>query len=123
MPEQKLQLSENDLPAFFKELNLIGSLNCSFLVSKKNNGFFIKGTASGLQNFVCARSLEPFNLPFEIEVEVMVEVEAGLTHQKEDDGSGDFYTIKVSVGQNEVDLTETLRQMIILQEPMVPVKE
>jgi len=122
-PVQSLSLSEIDEPALFRELRLKGRLDCSFAVIKEKGGFTVKGTVSGSQEFVCARTLEPFNRPFEVEVEALVLAEAGLTQQKEDDGSEDFFVVKVSVGQNEVDLTETVRQLVILQEPMIPVKE
>jgi len=107
----------------FRELRLKGCLECSFAVIKENGGFTVKGTVSGSQEFACARTLELFSRPFEVEVEALVLAEAGLTQQKEDDGSEDLFTIKVPVGQNEVDLTETVRQLVILQEPMIPVKE
>ena len=122
-PGQSLSLSENDEPVLFRELRLKGRFAFSFAVIKEKGGFTIKGTVSGSQEFVCARTLEPFDLPFEAEVEALVLAEAGLTQQKEDDGSEDFFTIKVPVGQYEVDLTETVRQIVILQEPMIPVKE
>ena len=121
--EQSLSLFEADEPLLFKELRLKGELNCKLTVLKEKGGFSVKGTVSGTQEFVCSRTLEPFDRPFEIEIDVMVLAEAGLTQQKEDDGSEDFFTIKVSANQNEVDLTETVRQLVILQEPMIPVKE
>jgi uncharacterized protein len=122
-PEHSLSLAETDEPALFKELRLIGRLDCSFAVNKERNGFTVKGTASGSQGFACARTLEPFSRPFEVQVEALVLAEAGLTQQKEDDGSEDFFTIKLPALQNEVDLTETIRQLVILQEPMIPVRE
>jgi uncharacterized protein len=121
--EQSLSLFERDEPFLFSELRLKGCLACSFAVNKENSGFTVKGTVSGSQEFACARTLELFERPFEMEVEAVVLAEAGLTQQKEDDGDDDFFTIKVPVGQNEVDLTETVRQLVILQEPMVAVKE
>ena len=120
---QELSLSESDKPILFKELQLIGQLSCSFAVNKEKGGFTVKGIVSGSQEFACARTLELFERPFEIEVEALVLAEAGLTQQKEDSGDDDFFTIKVPAGQNEVDLTETVRQLIILQEPMIPLKE
>jgi len=101
---------------------LKGRLNCDFAVNKEKGGFTVKGIVNGSQEFECSRTLEPFEHPFEIEVDVLVLLEQGINEQKEDDGSEDFFTIKVPAGQNEVDLTETVRQLIILQEPMIPVK-
>jgi uncharacterized protein len=118
-----LSLLEGDEPVLFGELRLKGTLNCNFAVKKEKGGFTVKGTACGSQEFACARTLELFERPFEIEVEAVVLVMAGLTQQKEDDGDDDFFTIKVPAFQNEVDLTETIRQLVILQEPMIPVKE
>jgi len=122
VPKQSLSLLENDEPLLFKELRLKGQLNCDFAVNREKGGFTIKGIASGSQEFECSRTLEPFERSFEIEIDVLVLQEQGITEQKEDDGSEDFFTIKVPASQNEVDLTETVRQLIILQEPMIPVK-
>ena len=121
-PEHSLSLLENDEPILFKELRLKGQLNCDFAVNREKGGFTIKGIASGSQEFECSRTLELFERPFEVEIDVLVLQEQGITEQKEDDGSEDFFTIKVPASQNEVDLTETVRQLIILQEPMIPVK-
>ena len=118
-----MSLLENDEPILFRELRLKGPLNCDFTVKKEKGGFTIKGIASGSQEFACSRTLEPFERPFEIEVDVLVLWEQGLTQQEEDDGGEDFFKIKVPANQNEVDLTETVRQLVILQEPMIPVKE
>jgi uncharacterized protein len=123
MPEQTFSLLEGDEPVLFRELRLKGHLNCNFTVCKEKGGFTVKGIASGSQEFACARTLEQFERPFEIEVDVLVLQEQGLTQQQEDDGSEDFYKIKVPASQNDVDLTETVRQLVILQEPMIAVKE
>ena len=100
-----------------------GPLNCSFVVSREKGGFAVKGTVKGSQEFACARTLELFERPFEIEVDALVLQEQGLTQQEEDDGNDDFFKIKVPANQNEVDLTETVRQLVILQEPIAPAKE
>lgn len=123
MPEQAFSLLESDEPNLFRELRLKGPLNCKFTVSKEKGGFAVKGITSGSQEFACARTLELFERPFEVEVDTLVFQEQGLAQQEEDDGSEDFFRIKVPVSQNEVDLTETVRQLVILQEPMIPVKE
>jgi uncharacterized protein len=121
-PKQSLSLLENDEPILFKELRLKGQLTCDFAVNKEKGGFTVKGIANGSQEFECSRTLELFERLFEIELDALVLQEQGISGQKEDDGSEDFFTIKVPASQNEVDLTETVRQLIILQEPMVPVK-
>jgi len=122
-PEQTFSLLESDEPVLFKELRLKGPLDFNFAVSKEKGGFAVKGTASGSQEFTCARTLELFERPFEVEVDVLVLQEQGLAQQEEDDGSEDFFKIKVPANQSEADLTETVRQLVILQEPMIPVKE
>ena len=122
-PEQTFSLLEGDEPILFRELRLKGPLNCNFTVHKEKGGFTVKGRASGSQEFACARTLELFERPFEVEVDVLVLQEQGLTQQEEDDGSEDFFKIKVPANQNEADLSETVRQLVILQEPMIPVKE
>jgi len=122
-PEQVFSLLESEEPVLFRELRLKGPLNCKFAVFKEKGGFTVKGIANGSQEFECARTLEMFERPFEVEVDAMVFQEQGLTQQEEDDGSEDFFKIKVPANQSEADLTETVRQLVILQEPMIPVKE
>jgi uncharacterized protein len=114
---------ESDKPTLFRELRLKGCLNCNFAVKKEKGGFTVKGIASGSQEFACSRTMELFERFFEVEIDALVLQEQGLTQQKEDDGSEDFFKIKIPVNQSEVDLTETVRQLVILQEPMIPVKE
>lgn len=121
-PEQKLSLLESDEKVLFKELRLKGALNCNFAVQRDKGGFVVKGSVCGSQEFVCSRTLEAFERPFEVEIDALVLQEQGLGRQEEDDGSDDFFKIKVPASQNEVDLTETVRQLVILQEPMIPVK-
>jgi uncharacterized protein len=98
-------------------------LDCDFAVKKEKGGFTIKGIASGSQEFACSRTLELFERRFEVEMDALVLQEQGLTQQEEDDGSEDFFKIRIPASQKEVDLTETVRQLVILQEPMIPVKE
>ncbi|GHV12707.1 hypothetical protein AGMMS49938_05800 [Fibrobacterales bacterium] len=121
--EQNFSLTESFAPDFFKELHLKDKLNGSFVVTKEKGGFAIRGTVSGVQEFEDARTLENFDRPFEIEVEVIVLREQGLSTQVEDDGSEDFFTLKIPPSQKFADLTETIRQLIILQEPMIALKE
>ena len=118
-----MSLLEKDEQILFRELRLKGSLNCNFAVKKEKSGFTVKGIVNGSQEFACSRTLELFERFFKIEVDALVLQEQDLTQQEEDDGSEDFFKIKVPVNQNEVDLTETVRQLVILQEPMIPVKE
>jgi uncharacterized protein len=121
--EQKLSLLESDEPILFRELRLRGCLDCNFAVKKEKGGFTVKGIANGSQEFACSKTLELFEQRFEVEIDALVLQEQGLTQQQEDDGSEDFFKIKIPANQNEIDLTETVRQLVILQEPMIPVKE
>jgi uncharacterized protein len=122
-PEQKLSLLESDEPILFRELRLKSPLNCNFAVNKERGGFVVKGIASGSQEFACSKTLELFERYFEVKIDALVLQEQGLAQQEEDDGNEDFFKIKIPANQSEVDLTETVRQLVILQEPMIPVKE
>jgi uncharacterized protein len=123
MPEKELALTESDEPILFKDLRIIGPIGCVFAIQKEKGGYTVKGTVKGTQEFMCSKTLEPFERPFEVKIDVLVFQEQGLTQQQEDDGSEDFFKIKIPANQNEVDLTETVRQLVILQEPMIPVKD
>ncbi len=114
--------STSDAPELFAELRLVGDLSVNLLLSVEEQGkYLLTGTISGTQRLTCARTLEEFDNPFETEIVVEV-VRAGVSSQELDDEDDETFVLRIPVGQEYVDLTECIRQMVILQEPMYPVK-
>lgn len=114
--------SSSDAPELFAELRLVGDLSANLLLSPEDQGkFLLTGSISGTQRLTCARTLEEFDNPFETEIVVEVE-RTGVASQELDDEDEETFVLRIPVGQAFVDLTECIRQMVILQEPMYPVK-
>lgn len=114
--------SSSDAPELFEELRLVGDLSAELLLSPEDQGkFLLTGTLSGTQRLTCARTLDPFDHPFETEIVVEVE-KCNVGSQELDDEDDETFCLRIPVGQDYVDLTECIRQLVILQEPMYPVK-
>jgi uncharacterized protein len=117
-------LAPADAPELFAELRLSAPLESDWTVLDNEDGtYWVRGTVRGTQELVCSRSLEPFGRPFETEVEVLVKRSQRASEQANDDGESDVYEITVPGHQNDVDVTDAVRQMVLLQEPISPVKD
>jgi uncharacterized protein len=123
-PEFKATLAESDAPELFAELRLQGPLTCDLTVEedKLEHSFWVRGTVRGAQELLCVRSLEPFVRPFETALEVLVKRSPSAHEQRDDDGEDELYEISLPQHLTDVDLTDAVRQMVVLQEPMNPVK-
>ena len=96
--------SREDAPELFDELHLVGELVAELLVSPEaGDRFLLTGKLSGTQNLTCSRTLEPFDRPFS--TEMVVEV-----------------TYRIPQNQEFVEVSECVRELVILQEPQAPVK-
>lgn len=112
-------------PDFFDELRLLGTLTLAgTAVSEGENQWFLSGTLSGKQVLTCSRTLEPFEQEFETPFAIRVEWTSGaVTQELTDDDDGETFVYRVPQAQDCVDVTECVRQLVILQEPMHPVKD
>lgn len=109
-------------PELFDELHLKGDLVAQVLVSPEgDNKWLVTGTISGVQTLTCSRTLEPFDRPFSTEIVVEVE-RIQIAKQELDDEDVDVYAYKIPQGQYFVDVSECVRELILLQEPQAPVK-
>ena len=114
--------SHADAPEIFDELHLKGDLVAQVLVSPEGESkCLVTGSISGVQTLTCSRSLEPFDHPFSTEIVVEVE-RTQVAKQELDDDDVDVYAYKIPQGQLFVDVSECVRELIILQEPLAPVK-
>lgn len=120
--DRQVVWSHADAPEIFDELHLKGDLVAQVLVSPEgDNKWLVTGTISGVQTLTCSRTLEPFDRPFSTEIVVEVE-RIQVAKQELDDEDVDVYAYKIPQGQYFVDVSECIRELIILQEPQAPVK-
>ncbi len=108
----------------FEELRVKGDLDAELTVSpESSNRWLLAGTLSGVQVLECSRTLELFDSPFETPIHFWVELVPGLAGQELDDSDDEIFGFRVPQSQNYVDVTECVRQLVILQEPLHPVKD
>lgn len=108
----------------FDEIHVKEPLTVELSVIPENsNRWLLTGTLSGVQVLECSRSLEPFDHPFETPISFWVELVPGLAGQELDDSDDETFGFRVSFAQDHVDVTECIRQLVILQEPINPVKD
>ena len=99
--------SHADAPEIFDELHLKGDLVAEVL--------------SGVQTLTCSRTLDLFDRPFTTEIVAEVE-RLPIAKQELDEDDADVFAYKIPQGQDFVDVSECVRQLVILQEPQAPVK-
>lgn len=115
--------SHADAPEIFDELHLKGDLVAQVLVSPEGNGkYLVTGSISGVQTLTCVRSLEPFDRPFETDMVIEVERIQVAVQELDDESDDETFIYKIPQTQDFVDVSECIRQLVILQEPQAPVK-
>lgn len=108
----------------FDELRVKEPLSVELsVVPEGSNKWFLTGTLFGVQILECSRSLELFDSPFETPIGFWVELIPGLAEQELDDSDDETFGFRVPATQDYVDVTECVRQLVILQEPLHPVKD
>lgn len=95
--EENISASELDLET--EEVKFQGPLSIKAEVSKINNAVTVILNLSGLISLICGRCLEQFNIKFNKELKL-------------------YYP--VDVGQKIIDLSDDIRQEIILDYPVKP---
>ena len=94
--DRRVVWSHADAPEIFDELHLKGDLVAEVLVSPEGPGKW---------------------------TEIVVEVERlSVAKQELDEDDADVFAYKIPQGQDFVDVSECIRQLVILQEPVAPVK-
>ena len=120
--DRRLVWSKADAPEIFDELHLVGDLVAQVLVSPEGeNKWLISGSLSGVQTLTCSRTLETFDRPFSTEIVIEVE-RISIGQQELDEEDVDVFAYKIPLGQYFVDVSECIRQLVVLQEPQAPVK-
>lgn len=122
--DTKLVLRQDEAPALFEELRLDGLLEGRFQIFPQGDDrFLVNGSVQGAQFLTCVRTLETFRNAFSTELVFEVEKATGIQVQEMDDDDGDTFVVRIPALQEYVDITEIVRQLVILQEPMNPVKD
>lgn len=120
--DRRVVWSRADAPEVFDELHLKGDLVAQVLVSPEGNGkCLVTGKVSGVQTLTCVRTLELFDRPFETEMTIEVE-RLQVASQELNDDDDDVFAYKIPQTQDFVDVSECVRQLVLLQEPFAPVK-
>lgn len=113
---------QEDFVDLFRDLKLEGRLKAQVhFVSVDRDSFSLRICLEGSQNLLCVRTLEPFTRNFRVDFRVEIQKVSGLATVAFDDSDDDVYCISVPQAQNWVDISECVRQQVILQEPMNPV--
>ncbi len=86
------------------------------------DGYLINGTVSGVQEFECSRTLEKFEKSFSVSVKVMAKKNKEVDDTELDDENEEIYNISFNPLEEEVDISECIRQQIVLSQPINPVK-
>ena len=122
-PEDRRTVWSRDVaPELFDELHLVGDLVAELLVSPEaGDRFLLTGKLSGTQNLICSRTLEPFDRPFSTEMVVEV-TRTQVAKQELDEDDADVYAYRIPQNQEFVEVSECVRELVILQEPQAPVK-
>ena len=120
--DRRVVWSHADAPEIFDELHLKGDLVAEVLVSPEGPGkCLVTGTLSGVQTLTCSRTLDLFDRPFTTEIVAEVE-RLPIAKQELDEDDADVFAYKIPQGQDFVDVSECIRQLVLLQEPVAPVK-
>lgn len=82
----------------------------------------ISGDLSGVQKLNCVRTLEDFETEVHISLSVMVHLDEGVSGQELDDNADDMFDLHVNPAEESLDLSECIRQLILLEVPINPVK-
>lgn len=110
-------------PALFDELHLVDELSANVLISPGGKDkWLVTGSLSGVQLLTCARSLELFKRPFETDLAIEVKRTQRVAQQELNDDDDEVFTIQMSVVECEIDISECVRQLVMLQEPLNPMK-
>ena len=121
-----LAVEEQNCSSLFEleELSLIGKLSGSINFSPSRvNEWYVSGQISGQQELTCVRTLEKFNKSFVVDLNVLLEIVNSQAEQGFDDTDEQIFVLKICPSSDStVDFTECLRQLILLEQPLNPVK-
>ncbi len=119
-----LVLDQGASVGLYEEIKLCAPLEANLTGYSISDGTFrFEGTLKGTQLLTCSRSLETFEHEFETEVVFEVHKDQKLREVKLDDEDEELFVLRIPVLQESVSIDEVIRQLVVLQEPMNPVKD
>jgi uncharacterized protein len=122
--ELNVVLDRSQDPSLFDELRLEGPLQADFSVFEISDGSYrLEGSLKGAQLMTCVRTLDTFIRPFEVEATIEVVKDSSIREQVLEDEDEDLFRFLIPALQENVDISECVRQLVLLQEPISPVKE
>jgi len=124
--ELRLVLERSDGPSLYEELRLDGPLQFDLSVFVVGEDLLrFEGTMQGAQLLTCVRSLEPFTRSFEVKVHIEVQKDQTVHEQvlEDEDEDEDLFRFRIPALQESVEISECVRQLVVLQEPINPVKD
>lgn len=120
----EVSFAPSEARGLFEELRLTAPLMVRVLVTPEGRDkWFLSGTLSGVQKLICARTTEPFDRPFEEQITLSVVRTQSVVRQELDDDGAEIFNYRIPMNQTGVDVTECVRELVILQEPICPVKD
>jgi uncharacterized metal-binding protein YceD (DUF177 family) len=91
-------------------------------IPDSDDSFILQGRVQGVQILNCVRTLEDFECPFDVLLTVLVSKDNAVAEQQLDDSDEDRFLVRMNAAETVLDLTECLRQMVLLEQPMSPRK-
>jgi uncharacterized protein len=85
--------------------------------------YLINGTVTGVQEFECSRTLEKFEESFSVQINVLVKKSQTAEDTEFDDEDDELFIVTINALDDEVDISECIRQQIVLHQPINPVKD
>lgn len=82
----------------------------------------IDGVVRGKQMLICSRTLEEFEHPFKVPLHVRIVLDSRANACELSDGDEEEYLLRANPTVSMVDLSECIRQQILLNEPFTPLK-
>lgn len=122
--EFRLVLDQALDAVLYEELKLARPLEVTLTGYSISDGTFrFEGKLQGAQLLTCVRSLDTFEYPIESDVVFEVHKDQRLREVKLDDEDDELFKLTIPVLQESVSIAEVIRQLVVLQEPMNPVKD
>lgn len=99
----------------FADIKTDGSVQCHWRFHKEHVGLTVSGEIKGSLILECARCLEPYQVPFDLQVDERFVFEESLTSKDKERElqSDDFYEVLDEEG--ELDLKDLAQQFLILE--------
>ncbi|MGL1904052.1 MAG: DUF177 domain-containing protein [Fibrobacterales bacterium] len=85
--------------------------------------YLINGTVSGVQEFECSRTLVKFEEKFAVQIKILVKKSQSAEETELDNEDEELFIVTINSFDDEVDISECIRQQIVLHQPINPVKD